>query len=146
VRLLHWSKRALIASIVVWAGLVLVYTTLGFAQIEVLRAPYNVMLMLLVATVTGGAGACLLTGIILAHLAAAKEESGARDGRLYFEMARIRGEVSQLRDLIESTMDLRRQPALALVGTAAVEPLSVDPEVVDLSRRIHRRMIEDDPA
>lgn len=116
MRFLYWSKRALITCVIVWAGLILVYTTLGLARIEVLPAPYNVMLMLLVATATAGAGACWLTGLIVAHLAVGRDESSARDGRMYFELSRIRGEVAQLRDLIEQTADLARP--LALVGDA----------------------------
>jgi hypothetical protein len=128
LRLLYWSKRALTGCVALWAGLIVVYVTLGLAGQEVFRPPYNVLILLIVATATAGSASAWLAAHVVNRLTAhlgthqeqISEQMDVRDGRLYFEMARIRGEVAQLRELIEQTADLSR-PALALVGSAAYD-------------------------
>lgn len=147
-----WSLRVFIIT----AGAWLILGTVYFARPShpLLPAPLNVLLFVALASLATGALAAWFACRILEHLTgqnakleAVADAMEARDGRLYFELARVRGEVTQLRDLIEQTMDLGRRPALAVVGAAvAPAPGGIAPDVVDLTRKIHQKMLEGDEA
>lgn len=113
-----WSLRVLIIAAGTW--LVLGTAYVARPSHPLLPSPLNVLLFVVLASLTTGALGCLLTARILDHLTGHSVKLEARDGRLYFELARVRGELAQLREVIEQTMDLSR-PALALVGSAAYD-------------------------
>lgn len=113
MHLLFWSKRAVIGCLALWGVLVTIYLVLGAVRHEALPPPYNLLIMLLLSTATAGSGAAWFTGRLEAQSDRILATQETRDGRLYFEMARMRGEVAQLRDLIEKTADLTRPLALA---------------------------------
>ena len=124
MNMLFWSRRAAIGCAAGWCVMVTIYVVLGAVGHEVLPPPFNGLIMVTLSTATIGSLAILLAAQILARLEAdGVERRGmveaveARDGRLHYEMARMRGEVAQLRERIERTEDLSR-PALALVGEA----------------------------
>lgn len=151
--LLKWSRRVLIACVVVWASLILVYVTLGFARVGVLPQPFNLMIMLILSTATLATGAACFTARLEARLGRIEgayittaDRWDERDDRLNAHLLRI---YRRLDELETPTLQLYRPRShLAVVGTAAVAngPRPVDPEVIDLSRRLHRKMLEGDPA
>lgn len=117
-----WSQRVLIISTGAWLLLGTVY----FARPShpLLPSPLNVFLFIALASVSTGSLATWFASKILGHLNGQSavldrmaEALEVRDGRLYFELARTRGEVARLRELVEQTTDLTRP--LALVGSAS---------------------------
>lgn len=148
-----WSQRVFYTTTTVLVVLASVY----FARPAEPPLPNPLNEILYISLVAIALGALIMWAI--AETRAARASQGAmlqstaeaadqRDGRLYFELARMRGEVAQLRERIEQTVDLgRRRPPLAVVGaTAELTHEGVDPDIIDLSRKLHRKMIEGDPA
>jgi len=130
----YWSKRVVIGCLATWGVMVTIYTVLGTVEHEVLPPPYNGLIMVTLSTGTLASLAVWLAARILARLDADGEQRRAmaeaievRDGRLYFEIARMRGEVAQLRELVEQTVDLTRVRAVGDYDTGYADGLARQP-------------------
>ena len=102
-----WSQRVFYTTTTVLVVLASVY----FARPAEPPLPNPLNEILYISLVAIALGALIMWAI--AETRAAR----AGHGRLYFELARMRGEVAQLREFIEKTEDLSR-PVLAVVGSA----------------------------
>ena len=125
MQLQMWAKRAAAASLALWIVVLTIYLVLGFVEHEVLPSPYNVMIMLVLSTITSGCLAAWLAGCILAEVARIKgaliadaDLRSARDERITAHLMHI----GRRLDDLESTRDLQRAPLVAVGSASVPEP------------------------
>lgn len=165
------STRTLAVSIALWAVLVTAYVSLGVVRHDVLPSPYNALLMVVLMMVTLGAVVGVVADRQRAHGVASLTESDAAlrawlagqladiqteaDGRfaaLHSVLYGVRGgmqEVHRRFDAMDApTVVLPRQRAVACVTPPRATLLSsspgLDPEVLDLARRLNAQMARQD--
>lgn len=133
-----WSLRVFAATTGTW----LILGTIYFARPSqpLLPSPLNVLLFVLLATVSAGALTSWFTAKILAALADLRDVLGlmaqrmdARDNRLNTHLLHIG---RRLDDLEGPTMQMERR--LVAVGTATVPPTPAD--VIELGQRLVRKL------
>jgi hypothetical protein len=155
-----WPARTLAVSLALWAILVTAYVSLGFVRHALLPPPFNTLTMVVLMMTTLGAIVGLLIDRHQTHADYRLNElRGYIDGRLvgietrmevaadvrYARLHALLVAMGRRFDAMDApTVPIPRQRIVATVAAAKATLLSpgLDPEVLDLARRLNAQMAQ----
>ncbi len=134
-----WSRRSVLACAVGWAVLITTYLLLAALGHEPLPSPYNGLLIALLSTSTIVSVVARFTSYLDERLTAAER----RDALLYAQAGRMENRMRHFIDGPTLTLVRPERVVATIPPVAGTLVRKLDPEVLDLTRRIRENQQRD---